>query len=91
MIINDVPKLLDINSSQDIRLNGRDTVIDLEMNGPIPYIPVSKQNVEDIEYLPKIRMALDDVEWDPQYIFNEGKYTSHPYLENDHDISYNIQ
>ena len=36
-------------------------------------------------------MALDDVEWNPQYIFNEGKNTSHPYLENDHDISYNIQ
>ena len=69
---------MDNDSSQDIKLNGKDTVINLEMNGPIPYIPVSKPNVEDIDYQPKIRMALDDVECDPQHIFNKEKNTSHP-------------
>ena len=31
------------------------------------------------------------MEWDPQFIFNEGQKNIHSYLENDFNISYNIQ
>ena len=42
--INDIPRVLDSLSSQDIRINGSDTIIQIEMNGPIPFIPVPKPN-----------------------------------------------
>ena len=41
VIINDVPKILDSTSTQDLRANNNEDIIHLEMNGPIPYIPVS--------------------------------------------------
>ena len=61
------------------------------MNGPIPYIPVSKPTQHGINYLPRLKLTRDDVEWDPQYIFNEGQHTVHPYLEDDFTLSYDIQ
>ena len=91
VIINDVPKVLDGTSTQDMRLNNNEDIIHLEMNGPIPYIPVSRPNKEDIEWLPRLKLTRDDVEWDPQFIFNEGQKNIHPYLEDDFNISYNIQ
>ena len=91
LIINDVPRILDRSSPQDIRIKDGETIINLEMNGPIPYVPVSRPSQHDIEYLPRLTLTRDDVEWDPQYIFNEGQQTIHPYLENDYILSYDIQ
>ena len=48
VIVNDVPKACDQNSPQDIRVDDRKYIIPLEMNGPIPYLPISKPTLEDI-------------------------------------------
>ena len=89
--INDVPVICDPNSSQDIISKDNNTTLPLEMNGPIPYIPISKPTQNDIDYLPWIKLTSDEIEWDPHYIFNKGKSNIYPYLENDFEISYNIQ
>ena len=34
---------------------------------------------------------MDDIEWDPQCIFNEDKQAIHPYLQSDYDITFNVQ
>ena len=91
LIISDVPKALDTSSTQDIRFKDSDIKLDIEMNGPIPYIPISKPNQEDMEYLPRLKVTRDDIDWDPQFIFNEGRENIYPYLESDFDIAYNIQ
>ena len=91
MIINDVPKICNPNSSQDIKTKDKSTSLPLEMHGPIPYLPVSKPTQNDINYLPWVKLTSDEVEWDPHYIFNEGKTNIYPYLEDDFEISYNIQ
>ena len=91
IIVNDVPKVCDPTSSQDIRVDDGETVMPLEMNGPIPYLPISKPSINDIEYLPRIKMTADDIDWDPHRIFNQPHLSEYKYLEQDFDISYNIQ
>ena len=91
IIVNDVPKVCDANSPQEIRTNDGKTTMPLEMNGPIPYIPITKPSLNDVEYLPRIKLTSDDIEWDPHKIFNEPRPNEYKYLERDFDISYNIQ
>ena len=71
ILVNDVPKVCDGTSSQDIRTRDGSVSMPLEMNGPIPYLPISKPTSNDIEYLPRIKLTADDIEWDPHSIFNE--------------------
>ena len=68
--INDVPMICDPNSSQDIIPKDNNTTLPLEMNGPIPYILISKPTQNDIDYLPWIKITSDEIEWEPHYIFN---------------------
>ena len=42
IIINDVPKACDITSTQDLRSKDGKYILPLEMNGPIPFLPISK-------------------------------------------------
>ena len=91
VIINDVPKVCDQSSSQDMRINDGKYIIPLEMNGPIPYLPISKPTNEDIEYLPRIKLTSDDIEWDPQEIFNNTSKQVYSYLEEDFNISSYVQ
>ena len=94
IMVNDVPKVCDPNSSQDMIINTHNInnlTMPIEMNGPIPYIPVSKPTLIDLENLPRFKLTSDEIEWDPQYIFkgmNDSKYS---YLEGDADIAYCIQ
>ena len=55
ILINDVPRVCDPTSTQDIRTKDGEYILPLEMNGPIPYLPMSKPSLNDIEYLPTIR------------------------------------
>ena len=91
ILVNDVPKVCDGTSSQDIRTRDGSMSMPLEMNGPIPYLPISKPTSNDIEYLPRIKLTADDIEWDPHSIFNEPNVSEYKYLEHDFDISWNIQ
>ena len=91
IIVNDVPKVCNPTSSQDIRVDDGKTVTTLEMNGPIPYLPISKPSINDVEYLPRIKMTADDIDWDPHKIFNQPHLSEYKYLKQDFDISYNIQ
>ena len=70
ILVNDVPKVCDSTSTQDIHTKDGTTIMPLEMNGPIPYLPVSKPTSYYIEYLPRIKLTSDDIEWDPHTIFN---------------------
>ena len=91
IMVNDVPKICDRNSSQDIIIPNDDISIPLERNGPIPYIPISKPTQNDIEWLPRITMTSDENEWGPLFIFNSNDTNLYTYLENDFDILHNIQ
>ena len=91
IIINDVPTICDPNSTQDVQTKDKSLSFPIEMNGPIPYLPISKPTQNDIEYLPRVKLTSDDIEWDPHYIFNDGKDNSYPYLEEDFEISHSIQ
>ena len=91
IIVNDVPKVCDNLSTQDIRTKDGRNIMPLEMNGPIPYLPISKPSTNDIEFLPRIKLTSDDIEWDPYAIFNEQRTNEYKYLEHDFDISWNIQ
>ena len=61
------------------------------MNGPIPYLPISKPTQNDIEWLPRITLTSDEHEWDPQFIFNGKDTNLYTYLENNFDTPYYIQ
>ena len=61
------------------------------MNGPIPYLPISKPTQNDIEWLPRVTLTSDENEWYPQFIFNGNDTKLYTYLENDFDILYNVQ
>ena len=91
VIVNDTPKICDRNSTQDIKIPKDDISLPLEMNGPIPYLPISKPTQNDIEWLPRITITSEEEEWDPQFIFNGRGTNLYSYLENDFDISYNVQ
>ena len=91
IIVNDIPKICDNSSTQDIRIKENNIVMSVEMNGPIPYIPISRPKTNDIEYLLRIKMTSDEVEWGPQYIFNGGMKNSYLYLEDDFGLSHHIQ
>ena len=91
VIVNDVPKVCDPNSTQDIRVDKENIVMPLEMNGPIPYIPISKPSWNDLENLPRIILTSDEVDWDPQYIFNGENNIRYPYLEDDSEITHCVQ
>ena len=65
VIINDTPRILDSSSTQDMRINNGENILHLEMNGPIPYLPVSRPTQNDIDYLPRLKVTRNDVEWDP--------------------------
>ena len=91
IVVNDVPKVCDPRSSQNIIINKDNVTMPIEMNGPIPYIPVSKPTWNDLENLPRLKLTSDEIEWDPQYIFNGENNGKYPYLEDDSNISYCVQ
>ena len=91
LVINDAPKVCDSSSSQDIRTKDKSVIMPLQMNGPIPYSPISKPTLENIDCLPMINLSSDEVEWDPYYIFNGNKSNNYTYLEDDFNVSYTIQ
>ena len=88
--VNDIPKICDQSSTQDMRTNDGKHIMPLEMNGPIPFLPISKPTIEDVEYLPRIKLTSDDIEWDPQYLFNGMNSNEYKYLENDTEIYQSI-
>ena len=91
IIINDVPRVCDSLSTQDMRTKDGKYIMPLEMNGPIPYLPVSKPSLNDVEYLPRIQITSDEIEWDPHSIFNTSQPSVYKYLEQDLDISWNVK
>ena len=91
IIINDVPKVCDSSSTQDLRSRDGKYILPLEMNGPIPFLPISKPSENDIEGLPRLKLTANDIEWDPQNIFNSMNTGGYKYLEEDFEIAHTIQ
>ena len=86
-----MPKVCDNTSTQDPRSRDGKYILPLEMNGPIPFLPISKPSENDIDWLPRLKLTSNDIEWDPQSIFNTVTTSGYNYLEGDFEIAYNIQ
>lgn len=85
VIINDVPKVIDHNSPQSISFPERDVHLPLHMNGPVPFLPISKPTTDDLTLLPRLQLTSDEVTWEPSIIFGSTHEDSSVIYETDDD------
>ena len=64
--INDIPTVLDRDSSQSIYFPTQDVRLSLLMHGPVPYLPVRSPTDEDLEECVHLDLTCGDHAWDPE-------------------------
>ena len=79
VIVNDVPRVIDKTSPQCMSFPNQNINLPLLMKGPVPVLPVSKPNAEDLVLLPKLQLTSDDQPWVPQDIFGNEIEEAQPY------------
>ena len=72
IIVNDIPKIIDNNSPQCITFPDNNVHLPLLMKGPVPILPISRPNHNDLEVLPRLQLTSDEVVWDPSSIFGNN-------------------
>ena len=85
VVIHDVPRIIDRNSPQCILFPSQNVQLPLAMKGPVPVLPVSKPNTEDLLVLPRLQLTSDDLPWLPHAIFNDESTQPQSYFECDQD------
>ena len=76
VIINDVPRVIDHESSQSIKFPDNGISLPLEMVGPVPYLAVRYPTDEDLETSPHLELTSADSEWNPQCLECDPRLSS---------------
>ena len=64
--VNDVPRMIDHESSQSIEFPDDGIMLPLDMVGPVPYLAVRYPTDEDLETSPHLNLTSADSDWNPQ-------------------------
>ena len=78
VLIEDVPRAVDITnkSRQALFIPDTDYELPIQMNGPVPFIPVRKPTDNDLEFC-EIYDITSPEEWNPSHIFGDSHDFQH--------------
>ena len=85
VLVHDIPRIIDGSSPQCVSFPSHNVQLPLIMKGPVPVLPISKPNPEDLIVLPRLQLTSDDLPWLPHAIFGDETIQPQSYFESDQD------